>query len=136
MSDFSEIGLDMDDLSIDLSDIFSEGELSNEKVDLTSIPVQPISLTYANREYIMYTTDSVGIAQLFNEDETLDELAEGKTYLLPEGKEIKNRKLFDKFQKEDETYVEEQIVKQSRVEEFSNRFLRNHLLYVFKKKVY
>lgn len=135
MNNFMEIGLD-DDFSLDLSDIFTEEQLSQQAVDLESVPVLPISLTYAGKQYMMYTTDSVGIAQIFNDKDTLDELSVDKLYLLPEGKEIRNKELLSKFELLPEQFVSEQLVKESRVEEFSNRFLRNHLIYVYKKKVY
>lgn len=136
MNEFEEIGLDLGDMSFDLEELFGDEGMQQEDIDLSAVPVKPILLNYNGVDYLMYTTDSVGIAQIFNKEETLDELAVSKLYLLPEGKEIKNKELLAKFEQMPEEYIKEDIINASRVEEFSNRFVRNHLLYVYKKRVY
>lgn len=77
-----------------------------------------------------YMTDDIDVAKAFNPD--LDEFTSYSYFILPEGAEVKNEKIMDKIEDEEELVeMAEEEIRNSLIEDFNNLYFRAMLTQVY-----
>ena len=110
--------LSFEDLGIDLS---SE---EFEHVEERKYSFQPITFRGQNGTYeeVIYVTDDISIASIFNQ--SLDADTHAEVFILPEGLPVKRMEYIDKFYVDYPVELTYQQIQDTYIQAFNNQYLR------------